>query len=42
MLTLSLEEAAYLHDIGKISMDRVLKPGRLNQQEWDQMRQHRW
>ena len=37
-----LEEAAYLHDIGKISIsDRVLlKPGRLNQQEWDQMRQH--
>jgi diguanylate cyclase (GGDEF)-like protein/excisionase family DNA binding protein len=38
----SLEEAAYLHDIGKISIsDRVLlKPGRLNQQEWQQMRQH--
>ena len=37
-----LEEAAYLHDIGKISIsDRVLlKPGRLNQQEWQQMRQH--
>ena len=37
-----LEEAAYLHDIGKISIsDRVLlKPGRLNQQEWEQMRQH--
>jgi diguanylate cyclase (GGDEF)-like protein/excisionase family DNA binding protein len=37
-----LEEAAYLHDIGKISIsDRVLlKPGRLNQQEWDEMRQH--
>jgi diguanylate cyclase (GGDEF)-like protein/excisionase family DNA binding protein len=37
-----LEEAAYLHDIGKISIsDRVLlKPGRLNQQEWDQMREH--
>lgn len=38
----SLEEAAYLHDIGKISIsDRVLlKPGRLNEQEWEQMRQH--
>ena len=37
-----LEEAAYLHDIGKISIsDRVLlKPGRLNPQEWQQMRQH--
>jgi diguanylate cyclase (GGDEF)-like protein len=37
-----LEEAAYLHDIGKISIsDRVLlKPSRLNQQEWEQMRQH--
>ncbi len=37
-----LEEAAYLHDIGKISIsDRVLlKPGRLNQQEWEQMRAH--
>jgi diguanylate cyclase (GGDEF)-like protein len=37
-----LEEAAYLHDIGKISIsDRVLlKPGRLNQQEWDEMREH--
>lgn len=37
-----LEEAAYLHDIGKISIsDRVLlKPGRLNPQEWDQMREH--
>jgi diguanylate cyclase (GGDEF)-like protein/excisionase family DNA binding protein len=37
-----LEEAAYLHDIGKISIsDRVLlKPGRLNQQEWEQMREH--
>jgi diguanylate cyclase (GGDEF)-like protein/excisionase family DNA binding protein len=38
----SLEEAAYLHDIGKISIsDRVLlKPSRLNQQEWEQMREH--
>lgn len=37
-----LEEAAYLHDIGKISIsDRtLLKPGRLNQQEWDEMRRH--
>ena len=37
-----LEEAAYLHDIGKISIsDRVLlKPGRLNQQEWEEMREH--
>jgi len=38
----SIEEAAYLHDIGKISIsDRVLlKPGRLNDREWEQMRQH--
>ncbi|HTX67810.1 MAG TPA: GAF domain-containing protein [Thermoleophilia bacterium] len=37
-----LEEAAYLHDIGKISIsDRVLlKPSRLNQQEWEQMKEH--
>ncbi|HSL96050.1 MAG TPA: GAF domain-containing protein [Thermoleophilia bacterium] len=37
-----LEEAAYLHDIGKISIsDRVLlKAGRLNDEEWRQMRQH--
>ena len=36
------EEAAYLHDIGKIGIsDRVLlKPGMLNSEEWDQMRQH--
>jgi diguanylate cyclase (GGDEF)-like protein len=41
-LLASLEEAAYLHDIGKISIsDRVLlKPGRLNPQEWQQMRLH--
>ncbi len=41
-LLAAVEEAAYLHDIGKISIsDRVLlKPGRLNQQEWDQMREH--
>jgi len=41
-LMASLEEAAYLHDIGKISIsDRVLlKPGRLNPQEWQQMRLH--
>ncbi|MFA4965471.1 MAG: GAF domain-containing protein [Thermoleophilia bacterium] len=38
----TLEEAAYLHDIGKISIsDRVLlKAGRLNPMEWQQMRQH--
>ena len=36
------EEAAYLHDIGKIGIsDRVLlKPGQLNGEEWDLMRQH--
>jgi diguanylate cyclase (GGDEF)-like protein len=36
------EEAAYLHDIGKIGIsDRVLlKPGQLNTQEWQLMRQH--
>ncbi len=41
-LMVSVEEAAYLHDIGKISIsDRVLlKPGRLNEPEWEQMRQH--
>ena len=41
-LLTSLEEAAYLHDIGKISIsDRVLlKPGRLNPHEWQQMRLH--
>jgi len=41
-LLTSLEEAAYLHDIGKISIsDRVLlKPGRLNPQEWQQMKLH--
>ena len=38
----SVEESAYLHDIGKISIsDRVLlKAGRLNDREWEQMRQH--
>ena len=37
-----IEEAAYLHDIGKISIsDQVLlKAGRLNDEEWRQMRQH--
>jgi diguanylate cyclase (GGDEF)-like protein len=37
-----LEEAAFLHDIGKISIsDRVLlKPGKLNAEEWDSMKQH--
>ena len=38
----SVEEAAYLHDIGKIGVsDRVLlKPGGLNAHEWELMRQH--
>jgi diguanylate cyclase (GGDEF)-like protein len=38
----ALEEAAYLHDIGKIAVsDRVLlKPGRLTDEEWQLMRQH--
>ena len=37
-----VEEAAYLHDIGKIGVsDRVLlKPSGLNSLEWDLMRQH--
>jgi len=37
-----VEEAAYLHDIGKIGVsDRVLlKPGGLNAHEWELMRQH--
>ena len=37
-----VEEAAYLHDIGKIGVsDRVLlKPGNLNPREWDLMRKH--
>ena len=36
------EEAAYLHDIGKIGVaDRVLlKPSGLNSKEWELMRQH--
>jgi diguanylate cyclase (GGDEF)-like protein len=36
------EEAAYLHDIGKIGVsDRVLlKPAGLNSKEWELMRQH--
>jgi diguanylate cyclase (GGDEF)-like protein/excisionase family DNA binding protein len=38
----AVEEAAYLHDIGKIGVsDRVLlKPSGLNPKEWDLMRQH--
>ena len=38
----SVEEAAYLHDIGKIGVpDRVLlKPSGLNGHEWELMRQH--
>jgi diguanylate cyclase (GGDEF)-like protein/excisionase family DNA binding protein len=37
-----VEEAAYLHDIGKIGVpDRVLlKPSGLNSHEWELMRQH--
>ena len=37
-----VEEAAYLHDIGKIGVsDRVLlKPSGLNSREWELMRQH--
>ncbi|MEE4275577.1 MAG: GAF domain-containing protein, partial [Thermoleophilia bacterium] len=37
-----VEQAAYLHDIGKIAVsDRVLlKAGGLNHREWDLMRQH--
>jgi len=37
-----LHDAAYLHDIGKIAVsDRVLmKPGPLNAEEWELMRQH--
>ncbi len=38
----TIGEAAYLHDIGKIAIsDRILtKPGRLNDREWQLMRQH--
>jgi|GEM_PF-377649 len=38
----NVEEAAYLHDIGKIGVaDRVLlKPSGLNTHEWELMRQH--
>ena len=40
--THEVEEAAYLHDIGKIGVsDRVLlKPSGLNSREWELMRQH--
>ncbi len=41
-MTHEVEEAAYLHDIGKIGVsDRVLlKPSGLNSREWELMRQH--
>ena len=41
-LLIEVEEAAYLHDIGKIGVpDRVLlKPSGLNRHEWELMRQH--
>jgi diguanylate cyclase (GGDEF)-like protein len=41
-LRAQVEEAAYLHDIGKIGIsDQVLlKPGRLNEREWELMRYH--
>jgi len=41
-LTRQVEQAAFLHDIGKIGIsDRVLlKPGKLNSEEWKLMRQH--
>jgi len=41
-LVRQVEEAAYLHDIGKIGVsDRVLqKPSGLNSKEWELMRQH--
>jgi diguanylate cyclase (GGDEF)-like protein len=41
-LSTQVEEASYLHDIGKIGIsDQVLlKPGRLNDREWDLMRNH--
>ena len=41
-LVQNVEEAAYLHDIGKIGVsDRILlKPGGLNAREWELMRQH--
>jgi len=37
-----LENAALLHDIGKIGIpDAILnKPGRLNDEEWDEIRRH--
>ena len=41
-LVAEVQDAAYLHDIGKIGVsDRVLlKPGPLNTEEWELMRQH--
>ncbi len=41
-LVAEVQDAAYLHDIGKIGVsDRVLlKPGPLNAEEWELMRQH--
>jgi PAS domain S-box-containing protein len=38
----AVEQVALLHDIGKVGIpDAVLqKPGRLNEQEWEMMRQH--
>jgi diguanylate cyclase (GGDEF)-like protein len=38
----NIQDAAYLHDIGKIAVsDRVLtKPGPLSSEEWELMRQH--
>lgn len=37
-----IKKAGYLHDLGKISIKEsvLLKPGTLNDQEWEQMRLH--